>query len=493
MATTQIARTRSSLALALSLLVCGTAAVAPPRRPAVHRPTAPAISPAAAFFRSAARAGAGVALALALATAGTPAPSNAALAPPNALIAETWRLVDRGYVERTFNGADWFALRQKRVLAKYADSTEAYAAIRTMLAPLDDRFTRFLTPAQFASIDAAARGGVVGVGIELSPLPEPTGGVRVTRVIEGGPAERAGLLAGDVIVRVDQQELPLELTADDIASQIRGPPGSRVVLTVRHARPAGAADDASAPVRSAGASATVNLEISREAVKLTSVRSYGAKLSAAGNKPALVIEVRSFSSETPGQVTAALKSPEASAAAAIVIDLRGNGGGSLQGGIDAARLFLPDGAKIVAVSDRTNVPRVFAAENGGAIELTKPIVMLANRDTASAAEVFAAALSENGRASLVGERTYGKGVIQTLVKLEQGGGGGVAFTTARYRTPLGRDINKLGIMPDSAMADGGGGPGAGGPGAERGEQTACLRSGGIGTPAAECVPAAALK
>ncbi|KAG8458130.1 hypothetical protein KFE25_011685 [Diacronema lutheri] len=477
------------LALALA-----RAAKAPPARvggacASVARPIV-AAAPSAARAGARARARAGAALALALAcVARAPPPSDAALAPPNALVAEAWRVVDRGYVERTFNGVDWFALRQARVGAKYGSAEDAYPAIRSMLAPLDDRFTRFLTPAQYASIDSAARGGVVGVGIELAPLPEPAGGVRVTRVIEAGPAERAGVRAGDVIVRVDQQELPPALTADEIAAQIRGPPGSRVVLTVRHA-PANDAAAASGDTAGTDAGASVaNLEMAREAVKLTSVRAFGARLSAASERPALVLEIRSFSSETPSQVEAALRSADARGARAIVVDLRGNGGGSLQGGIDAARLFLPDGATIVSVADRTGVPRVFAAENGGAIELNIPVTLLVNRDTASAAEVFAAALAENGRATIVGERTYGKGIIQTLVKLEQGGGGGVAFTTARYRTPRGNDINRAGLPAALAAADGGGGGGAG---AERGEQSACLRSGGVGRAAAECVPAAAL-
>mmetsp|Transcript_9896 Transcript_9896/g.23066 ORF Transcript_9896/g.23066 Transcript_9896/m.23066 type:complete len:406 (-) Transcript_9896:577-1794(-) len=337
------------------------------------------------------------ALALALST-GVPSSAHASLTPPQALVAEAWRVVDRGYVERTFNGVDWFSLRQARVGAKYSSADEAYEAIRTMLSPLDDKFTRFLTPAQFASIDSAARGGVVGVGIELSPLPEPSGGVRVTRVIENSPAERAGLRAGEKIERVDQQPLMPPLTADDIAAQIRGPPGSRVVLTIQ-------------PVAEAGSIGEVrNLEMSREAVKLTSVKTYGSRLEAGGGRSALVIEIRSFTSETPGQITEALISPTAKSAAAIVIDLRGNGGGSLQGGIDAARLFLPDGTNIISVFDKTGVPRVYAAENGGATDLTKPIAVLMNRDTASAAEVFAAALGENGRATLVGERSYGKGL-----------------------------------------------------------------------------------
>jgi carboxyl-terminal processing protease len=424
---------------------------------------------AVALARTAARAGAAAALAAALAV-GAPAPVAAGLAPPNALVAEAWRVVDRNYVERTFNGADWFALRQARVGGKYASADDSHAAIRSMLAPLDDRFTRFLTPAQFASIESAARGGVVGVGIELSPLPEPSGGVRVTRVIEGSPAEEAGLKAGETIVRVDQQPLGPPLTADDIAAQIRGPPGSRVVLSIRAAGGEGGA------VR--------DLNVGRAKVQLTSLKASAAKL---GEKPVLLVELRSFSSETPAQLAAALASAAGQASVGTVIDLRGNGGGSLQGGIDAARLFLRDGQTIVSVADRTGVPRMYTAENAGAVDLAKPVALLINRDTASAAEVFAAALGENGRATLVGERSYGKGVIQTLARLEQGGGGGVAFTTARYRTPLGHDINKVGLPAAVAPTD------AAAPGERADAQTPCLLSGGVGRPATECVPEVALR
>lgn len=379
--------------------------------------------------------------------------AEATLPPANALAAETWRVVDRGYVDRTFNGLDWFGERQKLVQATYPSTEDAYAAIRELLGKLDDRYTRFLTPAQFASIESTARGGVVGVGVELSPMPEPeVGGVRITRVFENSPAQAAGVKAGEVIRQVDLQPLLPPLTSDDIATLIRGPPKSRVVLSL------------------AGPDGERNVDIERAAVKLTSARSYGARL--ADGARAQVIEVRAFSSETPKQVADAVKG--AGKPEYFVLDLRGNGGGSLEGGIDVARLFLADGAKIVSVEDKSGTVRAYLAENGGALDTQTPIVALVNRDTASAAEVLAGALADNGRAVLVGERTFGKGVIQTLTKLTKGGGGGVAFTTARYRTPSGIDINKKGLSA-----------------AEPWTTEGCTDS-GAGRPAEACVKASAL-
>ena len=155
------------------------------------------------------------------------------------LAAEAWKVTDKEFVDRSFGGQDWFQRRQGLIKATKATSREdTYDEIRAMLASLDDKYTRFLTPAMYGAVYAVASGDVAGVGVELAAEPRASGKgteVTVTNVFEGSPAEKAGLKVGDVFLAVDGGELPPAISAEETSAKVRGPAGSKVGLKLRRA------------------------------------------------------------------------------------------------------------------------------------------------------------------------------------------------------------------------------------------------------------------
>lgn len=206
-------------------------------------------------------------------------------------------------------------------------------------------------------------------------------------------------------------------------------------------------------IQRAGVSNPIDLSAERKAIKVPLISSTILKAppSLPGVDSILAIRVRAFSSNTAAEVADALLKSDANSDRLILIDLRGNGGGLLQGAIETAGLFLAPGKIVVFQVGKDGLAEtkgVLPASTGnGAIaaDMTSPMLILVDGDTASAAEVFSAALQEAGRAVLAGQKTFGKGVIQTLTPLRQGG---MAVTIARYETPLHHDINKVGIPPN---------------------------------------------
>ncbi|CAM9211771.1 unnamed protein product, partial [Heterosigma akashiwo] len=356
--------------------------------------------------------------------------SAAELTDEQKLIASTWRLVDKLYVDRTFNGLDWFKVRQDAVKKKYKSVDEAYEAIDKILGQLGDPYTRFLVPSKYRTLVNSATGEVAGIGVELTIDPD-TKFVSLADVQPNSPAERAGLKPGDLLVDVCRTTRR--------AARLRGPPGTSVGLTAR--RPGGG---------------DLELIVGREKVKIVGVRS--SLETAPSGKKLGVIKVKSFSSNTAEDVRRALTDLRAQGAAEFVLDLRGNAGGLLPGGVDTARLFLREGQGVVYVISKSGVVDAQAAAADGPeasrrrrrrrhfLFVDTPLLVAVDGRTASAAEVVAAALRENGRAKLVGKKTFGKGVIQTIEGLQ--GDAGVAVTIAKYETPKRNNINKVGIPVD---------------------------------------------
>lgn len=350
------------------------------------------------------------------------APSALSLSDAQKLIAEAWRAVDQAYVDRTFSGQDWFRVRQRAVKRAYTSIDEGYSAIRTMLASLNDPYTRFLTPDQYASLVSTATGDLVGVGVQMFPAPID-GRIVVTGPMDGSPAARAGVRPRDAIAYIDGEEVD-GLTPDDAAARIRGAPGSEVALTV---------------VRDGGAGAEETLVMKRERLRLQSVSSEMLP-----NGTATYLKIKQFNERTAADVRSALeKGPPATGP--IVLDLRNNPGGYFSGGVDVARLFLKAGDAIVYVLDKNGIQDEIDAIADG-LASDAPMFVLVNGATASASEILAGALKDNGRATLVGERTFGKAVVQTVSQLSDGSG--IAVTVARYETPKHTNINKVGIFPN---------------------------------------------
>ncbi|KAL3822629.1 hypothetical protein ACHAXA_006414 [Cyclostephanos tholiformis] len=356
----------------------------------------------------------------------------ASFTPEQRLVAEAWRTVDNVYIDRTFNHQDWFQMRQDAVLnRKYDSMEEARGEVERMLATLGDRYTRYLPPAKYDSIVNAATGNLYGVGVELATIGGDGTNSRVVAsdVEPSGPAMRGGLRPGDVFVEVDGVRFDDgSATPDDVASVVRGPEGSKVgVVVERDGR-------------------VLDFILTREPIKITSVRGYiGEKAGVSGKVG--VVRIKNFSGTTSDAVRAEIEGLKKKGAANIVLDLRGNPGGLLPGGVDTASLFLESNRAVVYVVNKNGIVDAQCTLADG-IDLDTPLVLLVDRNTASAAEVMTAALKENKRAVVAGEQTFGKGIVQTIRQLEGGDNGGVAVTIARYETPDHHDINKQGIPVD---------------------------------------------
>ncbi len=350
-----------------------------------------------------------------------------ALTEEQKLLSESWRIVNRAYVDDSFNHQNWWFIREKILRQPLKNREETYSAIEKMLAILDDPFTRLLRPDQYRSLQVNTSGELTGVGLQIA-INSDTGELTVIAPLDGSPAEQAGILPGDRIIKIDDISTQ-ELTLDEAAARMRGPIGSSVKLTV---------------IRGEGSKTAEEISLVRNRIALNPVL---AELKTESSQiPFGYIRLSQFSANATEEVTHAIKSLEKKGAKAYILDLRNNPGGLLQAGVEIARLWLDEGT-IVYTVNRQGVLGSFEA-NGSA--LTKaPLVVLVNPGTASASEILAGALQDNHRAILVGEKTFGKGLIQSLFDLSDGAG--LAITVAKYETPNHTDINKLGIMPDRVV------------------------------------------
>ena len=410
-----------------------------------------------------------------------PRPAHAVTA-EQLLFLEAWRAVDRAYVDKGFNGQSWFRLRERYLKdAKMDERGETYAAIRSALATLGDPFTRLLEPARVAALQAGRAGEVVGVGVEVAYGEEVEGGgggkgsgggheLVVVAPAPGGPADRAGVRAGDVIEAIDGTPTA-SLSIYEAGELLTGEAGSGVELRLRRRE------------RGPALAQPTAVRLAREKVAFKPVAS--ELCSDPDGDPSAAktgyIRIASFSRATGSGAAQALSKLRADGATRFVLDVRDNGGGVFPAAVEVARQWLPPGKAIVLIADSAGVRDTYestdasivsssssaaAAEardraGGGAAaaassssfasELRAPLAVLVNRGTASAAEVLAGALHDNGRAAVFGERTFGKGLIQTVVPLSDGSA--VAVTVARYQTPSGEDINKRGITPDAALPE----------------------------------------
>ncbi|MBK1988609.1 PDZ domain-containing protein [Sphaerospermopsis aphanizomenoides BCCUSP55] len=341
------------------------------------------------------------------------------------LVAEVWRIVNRSYLDETFNHQNWADVRQQALKKPLPNDQAAYSAIQKMLKSLDDPFTRFLDPEQYRSLQVNTSGELTGVGLQIALNPQ-TGGLEVITPIEGSPAQKAGLRPRDRILKIEGLSTE-NLTLDEAATRMRGPIGTVVTLLIGRD---GEADQEIILVRD-------RIELNPVVAEL--------RLSPQG-KPIGYLRLSQFNANATMELAHAISSLEKKGAVAYILDLRNNPGGLLQAGIEVARQWLDSGT-IVYTVNRQGVQGSFEAFGPALTE--DPLVILVNQGTASASEILAGALQDNGRAKLVGETTFGKGLIQSLFELSDGSG--LAVTIAKYETPNHRDINKLGIKPDTII------------------------------------------
>jgi carboxyl-terminal processing protease len=339
---------------------------------------------------------------------------------PKELVDEVWQIIQRQYVDGTFNKVDWQAVRQQYLRKSYSNPQEAYKSIREMLKKLDDPYTRFMDPEEFKSMQVDTSGELMGIGITISQ-DEKTKQLVVIAPIEDTPAFKAGVLAKDIILQINGKSTK-GMDTNQAVSLIRGEAGTSVNLLIQRS------------------SERKKFSIKRARIEIHPVR-YSQQKTPIGNVG--YIRLNQFSANAGKEMQNAIKNLESKQVTGYILDLRGNPGGLLFSSVDIARMWLNSGT-IVSTKDRQGEQEKEIA-NGKALT-NKPLVILVDKASASASEILSGALQDNKRALLVGTQTFGKGLVQSVRPLEDGSG--VAVTIAKYFTPNGRDINKHGIDPD---------------------------------------------
>lgn len=313
----------------------------------------------------------------------------------------------------------------EHVRAEYVDDISDQelieAAIRGLIADLDPH-SAFLDPEELNEIRISTAGEYSGVGIEVAL---ENGTVNVVTPLEGGPAARAGVRAGDRIVAVD--EVPVNVgNLNDTIDRMRGKPGSKVKITI-------ARGELVAPL---------HFTLARAAVQVHSVKHQLLE-------PGLgYVKISHFSETTTPDLEQALKKLKQQSHGelrGLVLDLRDNPGGLLEAAIGVSDVFLDEGVIVSANGRAADARFEVDAEPGDALD-GAPIVALVNGGSASASEIVAGALKDHHRATIVGQQTYGKGSVQTVMPLSDGHA--IKLTTSRYYTPSGASIHKTGIKPD---------------------------------------------
>ncbi len=313
-----------------------------------------------------------------------------------------------GYVEDDFYGGDL-----------PTDQELAYGAIRGMLGALGDPFTYFIEPSDHAVEEAQLEGRHGGIGAEYVMA---DGYLTVVAVLEDSPADRAGLLTGDVIVSVDGTEV-LGLSQNEAILLIRGKPVGTV---------------AELEIVREGEYDLLTIKAVREEVEVPTVV-WELKQAQTG-----YVRISFFGSRTSGELERALKELRADGVTSLILDLRDNPGGMVTAAVDVAGQFIDTGV-VFYERDTAGQDKVFSAKRGG-LALDLPLAVLVNRGTASAAEIVGGALQDHGRGLLVGERTFGKGSLQSIRELSDNSS--IHVTIAHWLTPDRHEIQEAGLAPD---------------------------------------------
>ncbi|HEY8173006.1 MAG TPA: S41 family peptidase, partial [Dehalococcoidia bacterium] len=314
---------------------------------------------------------------------------------------------------------------------KLDDQTLYEAAINGMLTTLSDSGVFYVDP-NTVKTSIGPSGSFEGIGATVA---SQNGEIIVSAPIENTPAERAGIKAGDAILEVDGESTE-GWTTEKAVIKIRGPKGTNVTLRLRH-----------------GDGAEETLEIERDEIEVQSVTTQppgGTLEDGSGEQISDVayIHIREFSQPTSDQFAKAVKDAVDSGKRGLVLDLRNNPGGLLSTTVEIADEFLNDGT-VLSERERDGSERSFRAHDGGAAtEL--PVVIIMNRFSASGSEVLAAALHDNGRATIVGEKSFGKGTVNVSNDLRDGGQ--LYVSIAKWLTPNGTQIDGVGIRPDVEVA-----------------------------------------
>ncbi|PNY12237.1 carboxyl-terminal-processing protease-like protein [Trifolium pratense] len=345
------------------------------------------------------------------------------------LVQEAWQIVNDDFLDTGRNrwSQDTWQLKKDDILSNSIQTrSKAHNIIKRMLASLGDPYTRFLSPEEFSKM---ARYDITGIGINLREVTDDNGDqkLKVLGLILDGPAHSAGVRQGDEILAVNNIEVKGK-SAFEVSSLLQGPNGTSVTIQVKRGN--------CGPVES--------IEVQRQFVARTPV-SYRMEQTDSAADRVGYIRLKEFNALAKKDLVIAMKRLQDMGASYFVLDLRDNLGGLVQAGIEIAKLFLNEGDTVIYTAGRDpQLQQAVVSDTSPMIRA--PVVVLVNDKTASASEIVASALHDNCRAVLVGKRTYGKGLIQSVFELQDGSG--VVITVGKYVTPKHKDINGNGIEPD---------------------------------------------
>ena len=333
------------------------------------------------------------------------------------LFLETWGLVRSNYWDARLNEQDW-SYWKRRYSGKIETPEDVYVALNSMLASLNDPYSKFLSESEFKDQNSIIDSKVYGIGINIVSI---SGKIYISNVLKGAPADLQGLKQGDMILNIDGQDIRGE-SIFQVSQYIKGAPGAVIELTVLRG------------------DKKITKKIKREEIKIKAAE-YKI-LEGAGGKVGYIHLLSFISQDTPSEFLAVLE--KLKDCEGLILDLRGNMGGLFQNAIFVSNLFLEKGV-IVNVVGRSGHLNVYRAEKGN-FTYEKPLVVLIDSDSASSSEIVAGALQDHERAKLVGTATFGKGLVQKVYPMPNRTG--VNLTIARYSTPQGNEIDKRGITPD---------------------------------------------
>ncbi|MCM8761128.1 MAG: S41 family peptidase [Candidatus Omnitrophica bacterium] len=310
------------------------------------------------------------------------------------------------------------------VRSDYVDEVDSkkliYGALKGMLSSLDD-YSQFMEPDEYDEIKVETRGEFGGVGVEISLR---DGILTVVSPIAGTPAEAAGIKAGDKIVKIDGK-ITKKMTLSEAVKLMRGKPGTMVTLTIWRE----------------GERNIFDVPIKRALVKVTSIKKADFIEDKIG-----YIKMVEFQENTTRDLDASLRKLESQGMDSLILDLRNNPGGLLEGAVDVAERFLPKDKVIVSIKARVPSENAIFKSSGRFNRGDYPLIVIVNEGSASASEIVAGAIKDNKRGIVIGTKTFGKASVQTVIPLKDGSA--LRFTTASYLTPSGKLIKNEGIMPD---------------------------------------------
>ncbi len=329
------------------------------------------------------------------------------------LFDNTWAEIKDNYYDASLNRQIWYRWKE-HYRGKIKTEADAKVAIDTMLASLNDPYSKYMDKEEYSEQNSSIASKIVGIGVNIASV---SGKITIINVMDGSPAQSANLQANDIIYAVDGKEIS-GMPIAEVANLVKGKENSTVDVTILRNNE------------------KINKKIVRKEIKIKTVKS-------TIDKNIGYIQISTFVSvTTPNDFLEALEKTQNTDG--LIIDLRGNTGGLLPNAVFIANLFIPEG-NIVSIVGRDGYKFDIAAQNLD-LKINKPLVILVDGNSASASEILSGALKDYKKAVLLGTKTYGKGMVQKIIPLQNDTG--LNLTIAKYLTPKGSDINQKGIEPD---------------------------------------------